>query len=169
MSNYHLAQLNIAAKRYADDDPRFADFMNALDPVNAVADQSPGFVWRLQSDDGNATAIQIFNSDQWLVNMSVWESLEALMAFVAHPTHIAIMRRRGEWFEKSDLATMVLWWVPAGHVPDIEEAQVRLELLRDQGPTPEAFGFSSAFPAPDRELGDGPEPARQNQPGDCRS
>lgn len=148
MNHYHLAQLNIAAKRYADDDPRFADFVNALDTVNEYADQSQGFVWRLQSDDGNATAIRIFNDDQWLVNMSVWQSLEDLKAFIASPTHLSVMRRRAEWFKNTEEATMVLWWVRAGHIPDLEEALSRLENLRKRGPTPDAFGFSSAFPTP---------------------
>lgn len=150
MTQYRLAQLNIAARRYADDDPRFADFINALDSVNAFADQSPGFVWRLQTDEGNATSLRIFDSDQWLVNMSVWESLEDLKCFVTSPVHVAIMRRKQEWFEKTEAATMVLWWVPAGHIPDLDEAQAKLELLRERGPSPDAFSFSSAFPLPDQ-------------------
>jgi len=123
---YELAQLNIARMLSPLDDPRMADFVAGLDPVNAAADSAPGFVWRLQTEDGNATAIRMY--DEWLiVNASVWSSVEALIAFVYSDAHRAVLRRRREWFERLAEATTVLWWVPAGHRPDVVEAQQRLE------------------------------------------
>jgi hypothetical protein len=149
MGAFHLAQVNIALPRAPLDAPLLAEFVAALDPVNAVADARPGFVWRLQTDDGNATAIQGFDDDRLIVNLSVWESLEALRAFVySDPAHLAVMRRRREWFEKLAQAFVVLWWVPAGHLPGVREAEQRLELLRAHGPTPEAFTFRRHFAAP---------------------
>jgi hypothetical protein len=131
--------------------PVLAEFMAALDPVNAVADSSPGFVWRLQTEDGNATAIRAFDEDT-MVNMSVWESLEALRAFVySNRAHLDIMRRRREWFENHAEAFQVLWWVPAGHVPTVAEAEERLRVLRDHGPSAEAFTFRRHFPPPAAE------------------
>ncbi len=145
---YHLAQVNIAKMNFPYEDLRFADFVAQLDPVNAYAESMPGFVWRLQTDEGNATSINIYDDDMLLVNMSVWESLDHLMDFVRSPPHLAIMRRRREWFQASDLPYLVLWWVPAGHEPGIEEAQQRLDHLRTNGPSSQAFSFSQPFPAP---------------------
>jgi heme-degrading monooxygenase HmoA len=144
----HLAQLNVALPREPLDSPLLADFMAALDPVNALADAAPGFVWRLQTEDGNATAIRAFGGDT-MVNMSVWESLEALRAFVySNRAHLDVMRRRREWFEEHVEAFQVLWWVPAGHIPAVGEAEERLRLLRARGPSPEAFTFRRHFPPP---------------------
>ena len=145
---YHLAQLNIAKMNFPYDDPRFSDFIDALDPVNASAEGMPGFVWRLQSDEGNATSISVYDDDLLLVNMSVWESLEHLISFVRSGEHLAIMRRRREWFSASDLPYLALWWVPVGHEPDVIEAEQRLEHLRNNGPTQHVFNFSNPFPAP---------------------
>jgi heme-degrading monooxygenase HmoA len=145
---FHLAQLNVAIPKEPPGGPLLAEFMAALDPVNAVADASPGFVWRLQTEDGNATAIRAFDEDT-MVNMSVWESLEALRAFVySNRAHLDVMRRRREWFEEHVDAFQVLWWVPAGHVPTVAEAEQRLLVLRDRGPSPEAFTFRRHFPSP---------------------
>ena len=130
---------------FAVDDPRMKDFNDALDSVNAIADATPGFVWRLQSDQGNAVGFEIYDNPNYLVNMSVWESLDALRQFVTSGAHLAIMKRRAEWFEKSELAYMVLWWVPAGHTPTVDEAQEKLDHLRANGPTEAAFNFSSNF------------------------
>jgi hypothetical protein len=102
-------------------------------------------VWRLQTEDGNATAVHVFDDDLLLVNMSVWESLDALAEFVYRSEHVAVMRRRGEWFERMDEAFLVLWWVPAGTIPSVADAQARLELLRREGPTPMAFTFRHHF------------------------
>lgn len=130
--------------KYAQDDPAFADFVAALDPVNAAADASPGFVWRLASDAGDSPALAEFEGRGWLVNMSVWESLEDLTRFIRSPLHLAVMRRRAEWFEPTDVS-LCLWWVPAGHRPGFEEAMARLEHLRAHGPTQHAFTFSEFY------------------------
>jgi hypothetical protein len=123
-----------------------------LDPINAVADEAPGFVWRLQTEDGNATAIRAFGDDRLIVNMSVWESIDHLADFVYRSAHVEVMRRRREWFERIRLF-MTLWWVPAGHLPKVAEAEERLEHLRAHGPTPFAFTFKSRFPSPDADGG----------------
>ena len=149
MARYNLAQLNIAKMKYAIDDPAMQDFVEQLDPVNASADDYPGFVWRLQTEEGDATDIRIYDDDRLLVNMSVWKSLEALKDFVASQSHGAVMRRRGEWFDRMDQPYLVLWWVPEHHRPSIQEAQDRLDMLRKHGPTAAAFDFSSYFPAPE--------------------
>jgi Domain of unknown function (DUF3291) len=121
--------------------------------VNEAADASRGFVWRLQTEDGDATGIRGFGDDRLIINMSVWESLDALRAFVysSGVRHIEVMRRRREWFERMAESHLVLWWVPAGHQPSLEEAEERLGLLRRLGPSPAAFSFRQSFPAPDTE------------------
>lgn len=148
MSEYHLAQLNIARLRYPLDAPELADFVNSLDRVNALAEQSPGFVWRLQTASGDATEIDHFGADQ-IVNMSVWKSIERLHHYVYRSAHLEVMRRKREWFHTMEQAHMVLWWVPAGHRPTLEEAENRLQALRENGATPRAFTFKHPFPAPD--------------------
>ncbi len=150
MSAFHIAQLNIGRIRGPIDSPIMAEFVALLDPVNAVADASPGFVWRLQTEEGNATAVRPYEDEAIAVNMSVWESIDDLAAFVYRSGHVDVMRRRREWFERMQLY-MVLWWVPAGHLPRVEEAQERLEHLRLHGPTPYAFTFKARFAAPDAE------------------
>ena len=144
---YHLAQLNIGRLVAPVDSPLVADFMALLDPVNALADAAPGFVWRLQTEEGNATSLHIYGDDTLNVNMSVWESKEALWDFVYASGHLAVMRRRREWFKRIE-QFMCLWWVPAGHVPDIPEAEERLDQLRADGPGPASFTFKQDFPAP---------------------
>jgi uncharacterized protein DUF3291 len=148
MSDFHIAQLNIGRARGAVDGPVMAEFMALLDPVNAVADASPGFVWRLQTEEGNATALRPYEDDRMIVNMSVWESIDDLAAFAYRSGHVDVMRRRREWFERMQVF-MVLWWIPAGHLPSVAEAQERLEHLRVHGPTPHAFTFKARFPSPD--------------------
>ncbi len=134
MSAYELAQLNIAAMKEPLDSPGMADFVANLDRINALAETSPGFVWRLQSDAGNATEFRPLG-ESTLVNMSVWKDVESLNQYVYKTAHAEIMRRRNEWFERMREAFVVLWWVPAGHRPGIEEAIEKLELLRATGPT----------------------------------
>jgi hypothetical protein len=151
---HHLAQVNVGRLRAPIDSPQLADFVAALDPVNALADASPGFVWRLQTEDGDATAIRVFDDEMIAINMSVWESLEALSDFVFGPAHVSIMRRRREFFERMEEAYLALWWVPAGHEPDTAEAKERLEALRRDGPTPFAFTVRHSFPPPDRPGGE---------------
>jgi len=146
---WHLAQLNIGRLRAPTDDPATADFMANLDPINALAESSPGFVWRLQTDEGNATAIRAFPGDGLMIlNLSVWESIETLAGYVYRSAHTPFLRRRGEWFERLGEVYLVLWWIPAGTRPTIEEALARLEQLRTFGPTPGAFTFRHPFPHP---------------------
>jgi hypothetical protein len=154
MSAYELAQLNIGTIRAPIDSPIMAEFVANLDRINALAEASPGFVWRLQTAEGNATSIRPFEDENIAVNMSVWRDIESLNAFVFRSAHIEILRRRREWFLKMNEAFLVLWWVPRGHRPSIQEAIVRLELLRTNGPTPEAFTFRQSFPPPDAVQGE---------------
>jgi hypothetical protein len=146
VSAYELAQLNVARLRAPLDSPLLADFVGALDRINALADRAEGFVWRLQDDSGNATALQPMGEDI-IVNMSVWRDPKSLQAFVYRSDHAGVMRRRREWFEKMELF-LVLWWVPRGHRPTVEEGIGRLGLLRERGPGEEAFTFGNLFAAP---------------------
>ncbi|MFI0988648.1 DUF3291 domain-containing protein [Streptomyces exfoliatus] len=141
----HLAQLNVARLRHPLDDPRIAPFVELLDPVNAAADGSPGFVWRLVEDGAaDATALRPAGEDV-IVNLSVWEDQEALWDFAYRSGHLEAMRRRREWFERHVEAHLVLWWIPAGHVPTVAEAMDRLADLRAHGPSPRAFTFASSY------------------------
>jgi hypothetical protein len=148
---FDIAQVNIALPVAPIDSPTLSEFMASLDAVNAVADRSAGFVWRLQSDEGNATSIPVLGDDRLIINMSVWESIDRLAEFVYRSgDHLAVMRRRREWFERIKVF-MALWWVPAGHRPTVAEAEERLEHLRAHGPTAFAFTFRERFPAPDAD------------------
>jgi hypothetical protein len=146
---FHLAQLNIARALAPMDDPLLQDFVTALDDVNALAERSPGFVWRLKSDSGNATDIQAYDNPLMIVNLTVWDSIDALFDFTYRSGHAKIMARRRDWFEKLSQPHMVLWWIPAGHLPSMDEAKARLELLHRQGPGPEAFTFKVRFAPPE--------------------
>jgi hypothetical protein len=139
----HLAQLNIGRFRYPTDDPRMADFMNNLDLVNALAERSKGFVWRLKDDSNNATAIRPFDDTNMAVNMSVWESVEALERFVWQTVHKRFYGRRPEWFDKMEGPHLVMWWIPVGHEPTMAEAKERLAQLAARGPSDYAFGWES--------------------------
>lgn len=145
MREYDLAQLNIGRLRAPTDSPIVAEFMAALEPINALADTSPGFVWRFQTDEGNATAERPFEDDTILVNFSTWESVDALADYVYRTAHTEFLRRRREWFERLDDVIVVLWWVDVGHQPDVNEAIERLDHLRQHGPTPYAFTFRRRF------------------------
>lgn len=149
MGPFHLAQLNIALPREPLDTPLLTEFVEALEPVNAAADGAPGFVWRLQTADGDATGVRAFGDDRLIVNMSLWESLAALRQFVySSRDHLDVMRRRREWFEQLGELHLALWWVPAGELPTVADAEERLALLRTIGPSPEAFTFRRHFPQP---------------------
>ena len=148
MSSHELAQLNLAKLLAPVESPQLADFVASLDRINALAEASPGFVWRLQTDAGNATAIRPFGDDI-LINLSVWKDVESLHRFVYRSDHIDIMNRRREWFDGLREAYLVLWWVPADQRPSLPEAQERLERLRVRGATPDAFTFKKTFPPPD--------------------
>lgn len=149
MSRYELAQLNIGIIKGPMDSPVMADFAAGLARINAVADRSPGFVWRLQTEEGDATSIRPFENDNLLVNMSVWRDVESLQEYVYASAHVDLMRRRRQWFERMPDAFLVLWWVPAGHRPSVAEAIAKLEVLKAHGPTAEAFTFRQAFTPPD--------------------
>lgn len=146
--NFHLAQINIGRILAPVDDPKIADFVARLNEINALADSAQGFVWRLESSSGNATDVP-YNDDPFvLVNMSVWESLEALRDYVYASRHIDVFRDRAKWFEKMEQPHYCLWWVPAGHIPTVTEGRERLEHYQTYGATPFSFWFGKQFPAP---------------------
>ena len=150
MPTYHLAQANIGRFRAPIESDVMEGFRKQLDPVNALADRSPGFIWRLQTEDGNATAIRPYAGDDLMaINLSVWESLESLQHFVYNTSHVDTLRARKQWFEPIEGPILVLWWVLAGHIPSVTEAQERLAFLKEHGPTPHAFTFRTPFSVPD--------------------
>jgi hypothetical protein len=143
---YELAQANIGRLKAPLDSPQLKDFVDALDPVNAVADAADGFVWRLQSDSGNATDVPVLGDDWLIINMSVWRDTNALTAFMYQGQHRELLARRREWFERLREAMAVLWWVPAGHQPTVGEAEERVLHLRAHGATAYAFTLRTTFP-----------------------
>ncbi|WP_339413561.1 DUF3291 domain-containing protein [Pseudomonas sp. EA_35y_Pfl2_R5] len=151
MSSYQLAQLNIATMKEPLESPSMADFVANLERINALAESSPGYIWRLQDEAGDATAFRPFGDDV-LVNLSVWRDVQALSDYVYKSAHTEMLKRRQEWFSKVSEAHMVLWWVPAGHRPSVQEAAERLALLREQGASAQAFSFRQAFTAPDARV-----------------
>jgi len=151
MTTYHIAQVNIGRVRATLEDPRMAGFVNRLDEINALADHSPGFVWRLQTSAGNATYLRPYEDDWILMNMSVWKSIEELRQYVYRTAHVELLRQRQEWFETFVGTYAALWWVPVGHIPGIDEAKKRLAYLDAHGPTEFAFNFKTTFP-PDEQF-----------------
>jgi hypothetical protein len=149
MKTYHLAQINIARMRAPLDSPVMAGFVAQLSSLNALAEASRGFVWRLQTEGGEATALRAFEDPLILVNMSVWASVEDLQNYAYHSAHVAAFRERQQWFEKMEAPHLALWWVPAGHVPTPEEAKRRLSHLHAHGPSPIAFTFARQYPPPE--------------------
>ncbi|QIG78355.1 DUF3291 domain-containing protein [Stakelama tenebrarum] len=145
---WHLAQINIARLIAPADAPEVAGFFAQLDRVNALADDASGFVWRLQEEGGNATGLQPTPDPRLIVNMSVWSDAESLFEFVYRSAHTPVMARRRDWFERFESAYQALWWVPAGHIPDVDEGLARLWMLDRFGPSPNAFTFKARFPAP---------------------
>jgi heme-degrading monooxygenase HmoA len=145
MLNYHLAQINIGRALAPIEDPLMAEFVARLDEINALAERSPGFVWRLQTESGNATYIRPYEDDRIMVNMSVWESVEHLKEYVYRTEHAEVMRERSQWFEKFDGPYMALWWIKAGHIPTVEEAKERLDHLRKHGESEFAFSFKRVY------------------------
>ena len=148
-ASWYIAQINVGTIRYPADDPRMAGFMNRLDEINAIADQSPGFVWRLQSESGNATDIDVGGDPLFLVNMSVWASPDALANYVYESAHRHIMIQRRDWFERPDDVYQAIWWVPVGHIPTPDEGLAKIELLQTMGPSADAFTFKNRFAAPE--------------------
>ena len=144
---HHLAQLNIGITREPLDAPPLRGFVEALDPVNAAADAAPEFVWRLQTEDGDATALRPYADTRILINLSVWTDLAALRAYVYRSPHATVMRRRRDWFERFDRVYVALWWVPKGHRPTVTEAVARLAHLERHGPTEHSFTFAEPFEA----------------------
>jgi hypothetical protein len=145
---HHLAQINIARAVAPLESPVMAEFMTALDAINALAERSPGFVWRLKDEAGNATAIRPYADDRLIINLTVWENIEMLKAYAYKTTHVDFVRRRHLWFETLDLPYLALWWIPTGQIPTVWEAKDRLEHLRTHGESPYAFSFRTTF-APD--------------------
>ncbi len=148
MADWQLAQINVGRLIAHPDDPVVSGFMEMLDPVNALADASDGFVWRLQSDSGNAVDLAPTPDPRLIVNMSVWRDADALFAFVYRSAHTPVMAQRRQWLERFEGAFQALWWVPAGHRPEIEEGLAKLWLLDRFGPSRNAFTFKARFPAP---------------------
>jgi len=142
----HLAQMNVGTTLYDLDHPGIADFMSNLDRVNALAESSPGFVWRLTGAGNNATDIKPTDDPRFIVNMSIWDSVEALFEYVYRSDHRAVMVRRREWFAKPEGPYLVLWWIREGHIPTVEEGLARLRHLTERGPTSFAFTFKTIFP-----------------------
>jgi hypothetical protein len=150
MSKFQLAQLNVATLKAPLDSPELKDFVDNLDRINSLAEGSPGFVWRLKGEGQDATSLRPLG-DKVIVNMSVWRDVNALRDFSYRSAHVEILRRKREWFTRMADAYMVLWWVPQGHEPTVDEAVGRLTLLRERGPSRDAFTFAEAFSAPDAQ------------------
>ena len=148
MNKYHLAQINIAYSRGARDEAIMQGFIDRLDEINAIADSSPGFVWRLQTEEGDATAIQAFDDPLMLVNVSVWKDIESLKNFVYKSAHVELIQDREAWFKKIPESHQALWWLPEGQIPTVEEAREKLEYLQANGPSETAFSFSKPYPLP---------------------
>lgn len=145
MTEYHLAQINIAKALDTMDSVTMKGFADRLDEINALADSAPGFVWRLQTEDGDATSIQAFDDPSLLVNMSVWENVDSLKTYVYKSNHVELVRDRDAWFSKMLEAHQVLWWIPVGHIPSVEDGKDRLRHLEVNGSTEYAFTFSKLF------------------------
>jgi len=172
MSGWQLAQVNIGRLREPLDHPQLAAFVEALDPVNAAAERATGFVWRLKTEEGNATSVKAFTWDAGesagvIINMSVWTDVEHLTAFVLGDLHRAILRRRREFFQRMAEAYLACWWAPEGHRPSTGEAEERVLYLRSHGPTPFAFTLRQHFPPPG--AGAAEAPLRNDDDRLCRT
>ena len=145
---WHLAQYNLAKLRKPLTDPLLADFVAAIDRINRLGDASPGFVWRHQTAEGNSTSVRPRDDQSIIINFTVWESVEQLFRFTYYSDHVEMYRKRRKWFEHVDWQYLALWWVPAGHIPSVDEAEERLAYLNEHGPTERAFTFKQRFPPP---------------------
>ena len=148
MIQYHLAQLNIATPLYELTDPRMVEFVDNLDRINTLAEQHPGFIWRLIGDDNNATNFEIADRPNMLPNLSVWQDMDAFKDYVYKSDHVSFLKRRDQWFQRSEGPLMVMWWVPVGHQPTLEEAVKRLDYLAEHGPSERGFVPHNSFPEP---------------------
>ncbi len=149
MTRYHLAQANIAYGIETLDHPIMSGFVSELDRINALAEKSDGFVWRLKSDEGDATAFKIFEDEKIIINMSVWDSIEALRSYVYSSEHLEILKQKRQWFEKPKSAHLALWWIPVGEKPAIDDAKYRLGEIQRIGPSEIAFNFVKPYPMPE--------------------
>ncbi|WP_259756006.1 DUF3291 domain-containing protein [Pseudomonas sp. GCEP-101] len=149
-ARYHLAQVNIAKARAPLDHPLMKGFVDQLDHINALAERSLGFVWRLQTEEGDATSIRVFEDPLIIVNLSVWESVEALKDYVYAGEHLQVLRSKRDWMERLPAPSLALWWLPVDELPDVAMARDRLERLRLQGPSADVFTFARPFPRPER-------------------
>ena len=147
--SHQLAQYNIAWIKAPLDSPQMADFTDNIAEINKLAEGAPGFVWRHQTDDGDSTAIRVRDDDRIIINFSVWQDAESLFQYAFYSHHADYYRRRNEWFTHEDQPYAVLWWVPGGHEPSVEEAEGKLAELKANGPGPAAFTFKQRFPPPD--------------------
>ncbi len=148
LQQWHLAQVNIAEMKGPIDGDIMADFVAQLDRINALAEASPGFIWRLTSDDGNATSIRAYDDERILFNLSVWQDVQMLQDYVYKSMHVEVMKQRRKWFESMKVMHYALWWVPAGHQPAVSEARERLEMLQNIGPSANAFSFAKIGATP---------------------
>lgn len=149
MTSYQLAQINIAAMKTTFDDPVMSGFVGRLDEINTLAQRSPGFVWRLMVDPSETGYSDITGETNVLVNMSVWETLDDLKNYVFQSRHLELMKAKKKWFNKMQDMHLALWWIPAGHIPDVQEGAGKLRLIRQEGPTAAAFSFAQSFDTPD--------------------
>lgn len=145
MQHYHIAQVNIGRILGEMDSPIMAEFKANLDPINALAESTPGFVWRLKGEGNDATSLRVYEDRYLIVNLSVWETIDALFGYVYTSAHTPYIKRRKEWFDKLTVPMMTLWWIPAGHAPTPLEAKARLEYLDQHGVTPHAFTFKQRY------------------------
>ena len=145
MTAYHIAQINIARMLAPIDSDTMSGFVARIDEINALADTADGFIWRLQGEEGNATALRVFADDMLIINMSVWESIDALHAYTYKSDHAQVFRRRKDWFSLMEKPHMALWYIPAGHIPTPDEAKHKLALIEKQGASPSAFTFVKRF------------------------
>jgi hypothetical protein len=148
VGKWHLAQVNVARLRGPIDSEELRTFVELLEPINALADEAPGFVWRLQASGGDATSIRAFEDDLIIVNVSVWESLHELRDYVFRSRHGEVLRRRSEWMERTTESHLAMWWVRAGETPKVDDAVARLRTIRERGPSRDAFTFREVFEAP---------------------
>jgi hypothetical protein len=148
MTGYWLAQLNVALARHEMDSPVMQGFVSRLEEIDSLADHAPGFVWRLQTEEGDSTSIRVFDDPLMLVNLSVWEDLESLRQFVFKTSHAELLKNRAAWFKEMDTNHLAMWWIPHGHIPSVEEAKAKLENIRQHGPSQAAFNLAKPFPSP---------------------
>lgn len=149
MNKYQIAEINIARMKGVDIyDPVMKEFVDNLDTINAMAENSPGFIWRLKDENNNATSVNPYNDEQVIINLSVWESIETLKNYIYNTFHSEFLKRRKEWFQTYGQAHTAIWWIPAGQFPTVEEAVTKLAYLQKKGPTAQVFDLRKIFPAP---------------------